>query len=115
MDFDVRDLDGMKRTVITRVARHTGDLFNQFNRGIVALAKDGIAAAQMLTMGNVLGDEELRAIGVGTGVGVGQTPRAIEGKSGRRLVLELIAGIALAGASWISALNHEVGNHAMEN
>ncbi len=63
----------------------------------------------------LFGDEELRAVGVGSGVGVGETSGAIELDRRRSLILELIAGIALPVAGWVSALNHEFGNHAVED
>src|SRR5713226_9851315 len=62
------------------------------------------------------GDEELRAIGVGAGVGHGQLARLVEAVwRALGFVLELIAGAAEAGASRVAALDHEVGNHAVED
>src|SRR4029077_18127342 len=62
-----------------------------------------------------LGDKKLGAIGVRTGVGIGQASRAIEIEVGGSFVAESIARIASAVASGIPALNHEFGNHTMED
>src|ERR1019366_2248652 len=59
--------------------------------------------------------EELRAVRVGSGVGVGETAGAIEHDGGRSLILEFVAGIAGTGAKRVATLNHEFGDHAMEN
>src|SRR6266404_6760662 len=69
----------------------------------------------MFTVGNVLSDEELRTVGVGSGVGVGEAPGAIESDGGRSLVLEFIAGIARACASGVATLNHEFGYDAVKD
>src|SRR5208282_3426121 len=90
MDFDMRDLDRMQRAFA--VGAHASDFLNQLDRGVIALAEDGIAAIEA-GVGN-LGDEELRAVGAGSGIGVGETPRAIELDRGRSLILERVAGIA---------------------
>src|ERR1019366_588175 len=110
-DFDVRDLDRTNRALT--VLGHAGDFLHQIDGGLVALAEDGIAAIEA-GVGN-LGDEELRAVGVGSGVGVGETAGAIELDGGRSLILEFVAGIAGTGAKGVATLNHEFGDHAMEN
>src|SRR6266481_1106519 len=69
----------------------------------------------MFTMGNVLSDEELRTVGVGSGVGVSEAPGAIESDGGRSLVLEFIARITRACASGVATLNHEFGYHAVKD
>src|SRR5271154_7073787 len=74
MNFDVRDLDGTEWTFTVR--GHACDLFNQLDGGIITLAEDGVSAIQA-GVGN-FGDKELRAVGVRSGVGVGETPRAVE-------------------------------------
>src|SRR6266849_1359995 len=69
----------------------------------------------MGAVGNVFRDEKLRAVGVRAGIRISQAPRAVKSQARRSLVLEFVARIALATAQWISALNHEFRNHAMEN
>src|ERR1700687_1879620 len=113
MDFDVRDLDRLDRTFAVR--GHASDFLNQLDRGIVALTENGIAAGQMFTVGNVLSDEELGAVGVGARVGVGETPGTVELDVGRSLILEFVAGIAGAVPGGISTLNHEFGNHPVKD
>ena len=63
------------------------------------------------------GDEELRAVGVGAGVGHGQEARGIVSQ-GEGLVVELVtvdglAASAVAGRE-VAALEHELGDHAVE-
>ena len=60
------------------------------------------------------GDEKLRAIGVGTGVGIGQPAGHIEFHVGK-LICHLEAGAAGAIAQRIPALNHEIRDHAMKD
>src|SRR6187551_2539069 len=50
---------------VARAALHAGDLGDQRSR--IAQAEDGVATGQVL--GRPLGDEELRAVGGGSGVG----------------------------------------------
>src|SRR5450759_2694063 len=69
----------------------------------------------MVTVGNGLSDEELRTVCARSRIGVGETPGSIEGDGGRRLILEFDADIARAGAGGVATLNHEFGDHAMEN
>src|SRR4029077_4090167 len=111
MDFDVRDLDGTERAFA--VSCHTSNFLDQFDGGIIALAEDGVLAIEA-GIGN-FSDEKLRAVGVGSGVGVGETPGPIESDGGRSLILEFVARIACAIAFGISALNHETGNHAVKD
>src|SRR5262249_5287948 len=61
-------------------------------------------------------DEELGAVGIGTGVRHGQFARLVK-FMGRvfGLVLELISWAACARALRISALDHEVRDYAVEN
>ena len=52
---------------------------------------------------------------VRAGVRHGQPAGAIERQRGNDLVLELVAGISGAIASGVSALDHEIGNDAVED
>src|SRR5258708_546541 len=62
------------------------------------------------------GDEELRAIGVGAGVGHGEFAGLLEAVlRALGLVGDLVAGAAHAGAFGVAALDHELRNHAMED
>ena len=60
------------------------------------------------------GDEELRAVGAGTGVGHGEAAGLVEGEGGVDLVLEEVAGIAASVAELIATLDHEAGDDAVE-
>ena len=92
---------------------------------LVALAHgvDDILALGDLTEDRVLpiemgrglvGDEELAAVGIRSGIGhrkdagFGVLQRAVD------FVGKLVARTATAGAGWISALDHEVGNDPVE-
>ena len=77
-------------------------------------AEDGVVAREVGRGRD--GDEELAAIGSGAAVGHGQLARLVElVRRSFGLVLEAIAGSAHAGARGVAALDHEVGNHAMED
>src|SRR5450755_4455513 len=111
MDFNVRDLDGTKRAFAIRsLAR---DYLHKSDGSLIALTKNCVAAIQAWIRN--FGDEELRAVGIRSGVGIGESPGAIELDVRRSLILELVPGIARAVASGISTLNHEFGNHTMED
>ena len=88
------DLDRMERFIIAWIARHTGDLLYQRDRGGVALAKDRVMSAQVRAMGDVFRDKELRAVCVRTRIGIRQSPGPVKPQIGRSFILELIAGIA---------------------
>src|SRR5208282_957878 len=111
MDFDVRDLDGVDRTFAVR--GHASDFLHQFDCRVIALAENGVPAIEAGV--RHFGDKELRAVGVGSGVSVGESSGAIELDAGRSLILEFVAGIAGAVARRISTLNHELGNHTVED
>ena len=66
----------------------------------VALAKDGILAVQVGL--RRLGDEELRAVGIGSGVGHGEPTRDIKGKAWNDFIGEVVAGVAGAVAAAIA-------------
>ena len=64
------------------------------------------------------GDKELTPVGVGPGVGHAEnaSARVLQGRID--LVLELFAidgGAAATRAGWVAALNHEVGDDAVED
>src|SRR6266404_4286828 len=61
------------------------------------------------------GDKKLRAIRVRPGVGHGQPTWSIELKSWREFIFKAVAGVAGAVAERIASLNHEIGDHAMED
>ena len=62
------------------------------------------------------GDKELAAVGSGAAVGHGQLAGLVElVRRALGLVAEAVAGPAHAGAGGVAALDHEVGNDAMED
>src|SRR5208337_2407710 len=75
LDFDVVDFDRENRPLA--ISGGARNFLNQFDRGIVALAENGVLAIETGVWD--LSDEELRAVGVGSGVGIGETSGAIEG------------------------------------
>src|SRR6185312_6750617 len=114
---DAFDRDGLHHCVFQRLVLPIARGGYDFLCHLVAFyhfSKNCVLAGEPLRGRD--GDEELRTIGVGAGVGHGQLARFVEAV-GRALgfVLELVAGAAEAGTRGISALDHEVGNHAMED
>ncbi len=78
VDFDVRNFYWADGPVVGLIARHAGNLLDQFDSGIVALAEDCVMAIEHIRMPPFecdFHDEELGAVGVGSGVGVGETAR----------------------------------------
>ena len=83
----------------------------------VALAEDGVLAVELGH--GLLGDEKLAAVsasagGSGAGVGHGEATGLVEGEARIDLVLEEVARVAGAVAHAVPALNHEVGDDAVE-
>src|SRR5579872_7620726 len=113
LNRNMNNLDWTKRSIILRISRHPGDLLYQLHCSLVALSEDRIAAVQMWH--RHFSNKELRPIRVRSGIRIRQSPRAIEGQIGRNFIFEFISRIAGPIANWISSLNHEVRNHAMEN
>src|SRR4051794_37231495 len=105
LDHDVGD------RLVARAPLDAGDLGDQRER--IALAEDGVPAGEVL--GRPLGDEELRAVGGGTGVGHGQESRLVELEIRRELVLETVARIAGPRSQRIAALDHESRDDPVED
>src|SRR5665213_2071130 len=91
--------------------------FADFFDDVVAfrdLAEDGVFAGEPAGVGDR--DEELRTVGVGAGVGHGELAGFLEVLGGGLgFVRELVAGAAHAGAFGVAALDHEVGDDAVED
>jgi hypothetical protein len=64
--------------------------------------------------GGFVSDEELGAVGAGAGVGHGEDSGLGVFEGGIEFIAELVAGIAGAGAEGAAALDHEIGNDAVE-
>ena len=111
-DGDVINLHRAIRPVVG-ITAHAGNLFHQSDGGFVALAEDGVSAVQM-RVGNFC-NKELRAVGVRTGVGVGQASGTVKLQGWGSFILELEANVAASAAGRIAALDHEIGNHAVED
>src|SRR5712691_12220157 len=77
------------------------------------LAEDGVLAVQPGRRHDR--DEELRAVGAGSGVRHGQQVRPVERKVWMDFVGELVAGSAAAGSERVAALDHEVGDDPGEH
>src|SRR5258708_8855179 len=108
MDFHVRDLDRTERTLSVR--SHARDFLYQFNGGVITLAENGVTAVQA-GEGN-FGDEKLRAVGAGSGIGIGETPGTIESQGGRSRILESVARIARTRTGVLSPPHPDNGDHA---
>src|SRR5882724_1620660 len=99
--------------LVLSAARNAGDLvrhvlpLNDFSEDGVVARKPGCRSRS---------DKELRAIGVGPGISHREFSRLVElMRRAFGLVLELVTGAAHAGAGRIATLDHEVGDHAMED
>src|SRR5579862_6541258 len=79
---------------------------------ILHLAENGVFAVQPI--GGNMGDEELAAVGVGACIGHGKRAGLVFAGIIFYFVRKLISRTARAGAGRVAALNHEVGNDAME-
>ena len=111
-DDYVSDLDRAIGAVIG-VTTHARNLLHQGDAGLIALTEQGVSAVQAGIRN--LGNEELGAVGAGTGVGIGQASGAVELHGRRGFVLELKTNVAAPAAGGISTLNHEIRNHAVED
>ena len=99
--------------LVLGVTINAGDSGYEEDRVLVALPEDGVLAVELGHGG--FGDEELGAVGARAGVSHGEATRDVKGQVGRELVVEIITGIAKAGANGVAALNHEFGNDAVED
>jgi len=77
------------------------------------LAEDGVFAVEPI--GCDVGNEKLTAVGVRAGVRHGQGADLMFVRIVFYFVLEPVTRAAAAGPGRIAALDHEVGNHAMED
>src|SRR6266581_8682023 len=111
LDFNVRDLYRTKWAFT--IGCHARDLFDQLDRGRIALAEDGISAVEAGIWN--LGDKKLRAIGIPASICVGKASRTVERQAGRGLILEFVTGVPHTIAGGISALNHELRDDAMKD
>src|SRR5436190_23056523 len=77
-------------------------------------AEDGVLAGEPFSGSHR--DEELRAVGVWAGIGHRKSAGSIKlVRRALRFVLELISGAAHTGALRVATLNHEIGNHSVED
>jgi len=61
-----------------------------------------------------MGDEELTAVGAGSGIGHGEETATVVLETGSELVGEFVTGPPHAAACRITALDHEIRNDAVE-
>src|SRR5579872_379894 len=91
--------------------------FSNFLDDILALdyfAEDGVLAGEPTGWHDR--DEELRTVRIWTSIGHRKFARPVEAvRRSLGLVFKLISRAPHASALWISALDHEIGNHAMED
>src|SRR5712671_3801884 len=113
INLDVNDLNWTKRTVIAGIGGHMRNLLDQSHSRLVALPEQSVLSVQM-RRGNFC-NEKLRAIRIRAGIRIGETTRPVEWQIRRNLILELISRIARPVSLRVAALNHEAGNHTMEN
>src|ERR1700730_491743 len=97
-DRDVVDLNRAVRPIVG-IASHVGDLLHQGNCGLIALAEDGVSAIQAGVRN--LSNKELRAVRVGTRVGIRQAPGTVKLQIWGGLILERETNVAAAAAGRI--------------
>src|SRR6266851_5352457 len=99
--------------LVLPVARGADNLF----RYVVALhdfTENRVLAGEPLC--GRYGDEKLRAIGIGAGVGHGQLAGLVEAvRRALGFVFKLIARASETCACWVATLDHEIGNHAVKD
>src|SRR5277367_1423335 len=76
------------------------------------LSEDGMLAVEPI--GYDMRDEELRAVGIRPGVGHRECAGLMFARIVSRFIAEAIAGAAAAGAGGVAALDHEIGDDAVE-
>src|ERR1017187_3887722 len=110
-DLDANDLGRVAWHIVARIGRHARDLLHHVD--ILALSEDGVVAVEM-RRGNV-GNEELRAVGIGPAIGHRQASGLVELERGTELIFEAVAGITCSVTDGVATLNHEVWNDTMED
>lgn len=103
-----------------------GDVVVNADRGdLISLADliDDVLAVRYLTKYRVLtievgsgyvGDEKLRTVGAGAGVGHREYAGRAVAQIGMKFVGEFVAGATTSGTSGVAALDHEICDHAVE-
>lgn len=109
-DRDVLQDDGFDG-FIAIVAFNASNLFDDVEP-FDDFAEDGMAIVEVGRWD--FGDEELRTIGVGACICHRKDTRRIVTEFRREFIAELIPWAACSRSAWATALNHEIGNDAME-
>ena len=100
----LRNLDGLDDVALFDGVHH---IFPGFH-----FAKHGVLSVEMRS--SDVSDKELAAVGAGSGIGHGKRARGV-GQVLFAFISKVIARTAAASAGGIAALDHEVGNYAMED
>ena len=79
---------------------------------LAGFTEDGVLAIKV--RGGAVGDEELAAIGAGTGIGHGEDAGLVVAQVAFAFVLKVVSRAAATSSRGIAALHHEVGNDAVE-
>src|ERR1039458_3827528 len=110
-DLDANDLGRVAWPIGARIGRHARDLLHHVD--VLALSEDGVVAVEV-GRGNV-GNEELRAVGIGPAIGHRQASRLVELERGAELIFEAVAGITGSVTDGVATLNHEVWDDPVED
>ncbi len=76
------------------------------------LSEDGVFSVEVGS--GAMRDEELRAVGVGSGVGHGEHAGLVVTTVRLAFALEFVAGVTGSAALWATALDHEVRDDTVE-
>jgi hypothetical protein len=98
----------MLTAVMTSSCRMSGSTFAAVDRA----AEDAVQVVEAVD--RFQGEEELRAVGVGSGVGHGEDAGVVVAQAGSEFIGELVARSAFTVAERIAALHDEVGHDAVE-
>lgn len=112
------DLHGLNDDIVVRtihaVSSDATDLRNDLLGLLIRhFTENGVAVVQV--RGGRHRDEELGAIGAWASIRHGQQEWAVELQLRVELVLELVARATTTGARWVTALNHEAIDDAVED
>ena len=111
LDFDRGALD-RERLCCPAAAGSAGFELLDVVHSLDDFAEDGVSSVEVRC--GHKGDEELAAIGAGSGVGHAEDPRLIVARASAELPIILIARTAGATTEGVSALGHEAVDDSME-
>ncbi len=99
--------------LVTAVTRDAGDGLDHLEAGIVALAEDRVVLIKRNGVDTSVIKNWLPLV-LGPELAIASLPGLSKFKLGSNSSANLYPGLAHAGAGWVTALDHEIGNDAMK-